>query len=79
MHVCNKKYLTKDIYVCLGSKIPWICVYIAKILTQKMDTTLKLKIDKKTKTIRKYNHRNEKKQFWDNLLWNLTHLMRPSN
>lgn len=44
-----------------------------------MDTTLKLKIDKKTKTIRKYNHRNEKKQFWDNLLWNLTHLMRPSN
>ena len=27
----QKKYLTKYIYVCLGSKIPWICMYIAKI------------------------------------------------
>ena len=24
-------YLTKYIYVCLGRKIPWICVYTAKI------------------------------------------------
>ena len=27
----NKKYFTKYIYVCLGRKIPWICMYTAKI------------------------------------------------
>ena len=27
----QQKYFTKYIYVCLGSKIPWICMYIAKI------------------------------------------------
>ena len=27
-----KRYLTKYIYVCLGSKIPWICMYIANVL-----------------------------------------------
>ena len=26
-----KKYFTKYIYVCLVRKIPWICMYIAKI------------------------------------------------
>ena len=30
-----KKYLTKHIYVCLGGKIPWICMYIAKYLIKK--------------------------------------------
>ena len=28
----QKKYLTKHIYVCLGSKIPWTRMYIAKYL-----------------------------------------------
>ena len=27
----QQKYFTKYIFVCLGSKIPWICMYIAKI------------------------------------------------
>ena len=31
MHVYSKNTLQKHIYVCLGSKIPWICMYIAKI------------------------------------------------
>ena len=26
------EYFTIYIYACLGSKIPWICMYIAKIL-----------------------------------------------
>ena len=34
MHVSRKKYLTKHIYVCLGSKIPWTRMYIAKYLTK---------------------------------------------
>ena len=34
MHVCSKKYFTKYIYVCLGSKIPWICMYVAKNTSQ---------------------------------------------
>ena len=28
----QEKYFTKYTYVCLGSKIPWICMYIEKIL-----------------------------------------------
>ena len=32
-----KRYLTKHIYVCLGSKIPWICMYIAKYLMKKKE------------------------------------------
>ena len=30
----QQKYLTKHIYVCLGSKIPWTRMYIAKQLTK---------------------------------------------
>ena len=30
----QQKYLTKHIYVCLGSKIPWTRMYIAKYLTK---------------------------------------------
>ena len=29
-----KRYLTKYIYVCLGSKIPWTRMYIEKYLTK---------------------------------------------
>ena len=29
-----KRYLTKYIYVCLGSKIPWTRKYIAKYFTK---------------------------------------------
>ena len=49
-----------------------------KILTHNINTTLKLKIDNKPNIIRKYDHHNQNKHFWDNLLWNLTHLMGPS-
>ena len=31
----QQKYLTKHIYVCLGGKIPWICMYITKYLMKK--------------------------------------------
>ena len=34
MHVCNKKYFTKYIYVCLGRKIPQICMYVNKNSSQ---------------------------------------------
>ena len=53
-----KKYLAKHIYVCLGGKIPWICMYIAKI-PHKICTCLGSKIPhekkKKEKKTRKRN------------------------
>ena len=40
----KKIYLTKHIYVCLGGKIPWICMYIAKKYLTKICTCLGSKI-----------------------------------
>ena len=58
-----KRYLTKYIYVCLGSKIPWICMYIAKI-PHKNIHMLSSKIPhekKKQKQTRKKIKKNKKK------------------
>ena len=49
----QQKYLTK-IYTCLGSKIPWICMYIAKYLMKKKK--------KKKKQTRKRNKQIKKKK-----------------
>ena len=47
-------------YVCLGSKIPWICMYIAKI-THKTYICLGSKIPQKNKKKKKERHKNKKK------------------
>ena len=50
----QQKYFTKYIYVCLGSKIPWICMYIAKYLMKKRR--------RKKKQTRKRNKQIKKKK-----------------
>ena len=55
-----KRYLTKYIYVCLGSKIPWTRMYIAKYLT-KMNVCLGSKIPHEKKRASKKRKRRKKK------------------
>ena len=48
-----KRYLTKYIYVCLGSKIPWTRMYIAKYLMKKKEKKKK-QTRKRNKQIKKH-------------------------
>ena len=57
----NKKYFTKYIYVCLGRKIPWICMYTAKYLTKHIYVCLGSKIPWICVYIAKIPHKNSAK------------------
>ena len=61
MHVCKQKNTSQNIYVCLGRKIPWICMYIAKIPYKtyigmfRQQDTLDMRVYSKN-TSQKYTH-----------------------
>ena len=62
----QQKYLTKHIYVCLGSKIPWTCMYMAKYLTkytyvQVAKYLMKKKESEQEKNKKKNRKKNNKK------------------